>query len=275
MLGFCAASPALAQGPSPKVIVWNPASPAAGASYGIVGEIVHPGVYTSAATDVTLQQLIQRAGGFSHRGSPAVRIIRGGRPGQTVFFTPDGRHPLAPNDLVVVDPIRDPRQPLAAPVPERTDRNVWVGLVGFTDRPQVVWVNPEQANLANIMVMLGQDAKLAGAVQPILPPSLSSLKNAFELLPNGAVLVLQDRSLLVSGTLPRFPDPLPMTEPALPLAAASSGSPAPPPAPSDLPPLPTEQPAMPVAGGSSLSRPQVDATTVPFTIDSREQLPAA
>ncbi|HUQ68487.1 MAG TPA: SLBB domain-containing protein [Planctomycetaceae bacterium] len=253
VLVLATAPTAFAQPLPPKTIVWNQRNPQSEAYFGIVGEIARPGVYSAAAAQVTVQELIQRAGGFSRRGSPAVRIIRGGRSGQSVFVRPDGADVLAPNDLVVVDLLRDPRQPLSSPTNDRTDRNVWVALIGVSEHPEVVPINPDQAQLPNIMLMLGQSVPLAKAVRTILPPGLPQHGGQMDLLPNGSVLVF-DRSLLVSSNLPLFDVPQPLSEPAPPSTIAT----------------PVSDPAI-----SSMPRPQVDAQPVPFTVHRNEQIPAS
>jgi hypothetical protein len=249
--------------PGPKVLVWNQRSPQAEASFGILGEIARPGVYSSAAAQVTLQELIERAGGLSRRGSPSVRIIHGGRGGQSVFYRPDAHDVLMPGSLVVIDSLRDPRQSLSPAVGDRTDRSVWIAFIGLTDRPEVVPVNPEQAQLPNVMLMLGQSAELAKAVQTIVPPRLPQPPGQFDPIPNGAVLVF-DRSLLVTDTLPTFPAAVSLTVPAASTATAAV-------------PLPPATMATPVSEPqlASLPRTQIDAQPVPFTVPRTEDVPAS
>ncbi|MDZ4684784.1 MAG: SLBB domain-containing protein, partial [Planctomycetaceae bacterium] len=257
VLVLATAPTAFAQPLPPKTIVWNQRNPQSEAYFGIVGEIERPGVYSAVAMQVTVQELIQRAGGLSRRGSQAVRIIRGGRSGQSVFVRPDGADVLAPNDLVVVDLLRDPRQPLSSSANDRSDRLVWVGLVGVSDHREVVWVNPEQAQLPNIMKMLGQSVKLAKSVRTILPPGLTPPSGQMDLLPNGSVLVF-DRSLLVTSNLPLFlPGPQPMSEPPAITTAPSTIA------------TPVSDP-----GTTSMPRSLVDAQSVPFTIHRNDQVPA-
>jgi hypothetical protein len=247
--------------PGPKVLVWNQRTPQAEACYGIVGEVERPGVYSSTAAQVTLQELIERAGGLSRRGSSSVRIIHGGRGGQSVFYLPRGRDVLPPGTLVVIDAVRDPKQPLSPPVSDRADRSVWIAMIGLTDRPEVVSVNPEQAQLPNIMLMLGQSAELAKAVQTILPPRLPESVSLTDPLPNGAVLVFE-RRLLVTDTLPAFPAAIAMTAPAPATTAVAAA-----------PPATTATPVSdaPIA---SLPRTQVDAQTVPFIVPRTDEVPA-
>lgn len=245
---------ATAQPPVPKTIVWNQRSPQAEARYGILGEVEKPGVYSSAAAQVTLQELIQRAGGLGRTASPALRIIRNGRGGQSVFFQPDIPTLLMPNDIIIVDRLHDPR--LSATTPSsRSDNRVWAALVGLGDVPEIVDVHPDQAQLPNIMQMLGQSPLLAKSVRTILPPRLPQPQTnpLFDLLPNGAVLVF-DRSLLVTANLPAFPPPQPLIEAA---KSPMNG------------PLPVVNAAAP-----SMPRSQVEAQPVPFVVRPQEELPA-
>jgi hypothetical protein len=144
---------------------------------------------------------------------------------------------------------------------DRTDRSVWIAFIGLTDRPEVVPVNPEQAQLPNVMLMLGQSAELAKVVDTILP-RLPQSPGQLDPLPNGTVLVF-DRSLLVTDTLPTFPA-------AVSLAAPAASTP-----PATVP-LPPATMATPVSDPqlASLPRMQVDAQPIPFTVPRTEDVPA-
>lgn len=204
-----ALSAGLAWGQPPRlqsrVMAWQAPESQRHDCFAILGEVLRPGVYSAAAREVTLQELVAHAGGLTPTASTTVRVIRQSCAAQSMLFGPEGRDPLQPNDIIVVDPQREPRRD----VPQR----VWLCFDGILDRPIVVPVHPENARLSTIVKMLDQSPELASTIRLIVPPRHPWPTSIDTLLPNGTVLQF-DRKLLVTQNLPEFPQPISLREPA-------------------------------------------------------------
>uniref|UniRef100_A0A7C2P7G9 Soluble ligand binding domain-containing protein n=1 Tax=Schlesneria paludicola TaxID=360056 RepID=A0A7C2P7G9_9PLAN len=187
----------------PKVMTWEAPDPSRRDCYGILGDVARPGVYSTSAREVTLQDLVQHSGGITAQASPTVRVVRQGRPAHSLLFSPTGRDVLQPRDVVVVDSAS-----------HHTSANAtWLCLVGVIDRPVVVPVRPELAQLTTIVrSMLDQSEELAKAVRVVPPPRTTPLTRQDAFLPSGTVLVF-DQGLLVTKNLPAFPETIAMEAP--------------------------------------------------------------
>lgn len=188
-----------AQGLPPKVIVWQGSAntPAVG-HYGILGEVARPGVY-SASQELTLQRLVEAAGGLSAQAVPSVRIIRTERAGQSLYFNPTGHDRLQAGDYVVVDRNSAPAMNGEA---RPADPVIWIGIAGVHSRPVVVPVEPADAQLTTIMVALGQSQELARSARVMLPPGSPMMTSTNYFLPNGTVIAVPP-ALLVLKHLPK------------------------------------------------------------------------
>jgi hypothetical protein len=270
------ALPVAAQPPRlpPKVITWPPSAQTASANpsaaYGILGEVARPGVYASPTAAVTVQELINQAGGLTARGSSAVRIVRQARTAQTVFFSPGGHDLLLPHDVVIVDDLGELR-PEARNAAPAAPPGVWVCLAGIADRPVIVPLRPEEAQYATVMRMLGQSEKLAQSVRLTLPPRAPWPTSAATTIPSGAVLTF-DRGLLVTQNLPAFPEAIPFATAAVPSSQPTIAN-------SELPPT-ISQRAPSIGSDSELSatlasqvRSPVEAIPVPFPSPPSEDIP--
>jgi hypothetical protein len=195
---------------------WQTADAFQPACYGILGEVTRPGVYGATGREVTLQDLVQQAGGLTARSSSTVRILRQGRSVQGGFFLPAGRDVLQPHDVVIVDAAQQGQETFGSSSAPASPGGVWVCFIGVLNRPVIVWfADPQQARLPAIVLALGQSQAFAQRTSHVLPP-----RSAWSLdapLPSGTVLVF-DRSLLVTQNLPKLPDVVPMAD-AVPQAA--------------------------------------------------------
>ncbi len=251
-----------AQGPVPRPKFGSYIPPAASATghYGILGEVAKPGVYSAEGPEVTLQELIQQAGGMSANGSPAIRLVRQNRIAQGRYFNPAGRDPLLPGDIVLVENL----YPQAAGA-----QAVSIGLIGVMDRPVVVPMRADNAQIGTVMLALGQSSELARSVQLIVPSRQRPPTSASAPLANGTVLIL-DPKLLVAGNLPSFPEAIPMTrvaEPSMTQAATPAPIGVPQPALSQLPPsIPDNR--LPVTNAAR-NNGEVEATMLPFSNGSQ------
>jgi hypothetical protein len=276
-------SPALAQPPSMpnKVMSWQTADATGQSCYGILGEVVRPGVYAATDREVTLQDLVQQAGGLTGRSSPTVRIVRRARTVQGIFFSASGRDLLQPHDVVVVDALSMGRSFTESANAASAPPGVWVCLDGVLDRPAIVCIpEPRQARLLSIMLALGQSKELAQSVRPVLPTRSTWMASTDAPVPSGTVLVF-DRRLLVTQNLPFLPDVVPMSpvgnaapstammvaEPAVPLP--ETGLAVAPPPPTD-----TTEPGWSHSFASQ-SRSPVEAIAVPFPSPPNEPTAAS
>ncbi len=208
------AASAAAQAPQSKTIIWGGANADSVKHYGILGEVLRPGVY-STDMDATLQAVVQSAGGLTGSASPSIRIVRGDRGGQTVFFNPQGRDPLRPGDFIVVDVQPRPNSaPAPAGVSARPD-GVWIGLSGVMSRPVVVRLHPQDAYLRTIIEGgLRQSTQLARAARMVLPPQTVSYNAGQDQIPNGTIIGVP-ATLLVQAEIPALPPTIAMTVEAM------------------------------------------------------------
>jgi hypothetical protein len=247
--------------PQPKVVSWQAPDATQAACYGILGEVARPGVYTAVGREVTLQEVVQQAGGLTATAAPAVRIIRQARSVQAVYFSPTGHELLQPNDVVVVDSTPDNRAGAAAPV-------IWLCFLGVADRPVIVPMDPRQSQLATITAALGQSPTVAETIELSTPPRMPQVKRFDVPVPNGSVLRFNSR-WLVTEKLPAFPDAIPL--PATTQLVSQQTIPGDPvmtlPEPTSAAPLPPQSDptfALQV-------RDTVEATPVPFNAPSDDE----
>lgn len=213
-------SPILAQAPVSKVITWQP--PAAGTVHvGILGEIARPGVYVVDSQGLSLQSVIRRAGGLTDGASGTIRIVRQDRVVESVYFTSQTTNsPLLANDLLIVESQQaraavaryfdaDPQTRDQSPLTIRgTDpQGIQVAFVNILDRPVVVRIKHEQAQLSQIVQKLAQPQELAQSVRVIGPErgiAQGSRVDPAASLSDGSVLVFP-RQAVNRAKLPVLP----------------------------------------------------------------------
>lgn len=191
--------------------------------FAIMGQVARPGVYDGAQSPLELTELVRWAGGLTGQASGSLRIIRRGRPGQQVYFTPQLHFTLADGDLIVADS-RGFANHRGLPgssshrvvefdgtppgVGAAVTDNVELGLVQLIGRPVILDVPAGRATLAGIFDLLNQPISLSSVVT-VLRPSGSrqevSGDDAAKIhLSPGTVLVFDPRSI-DARTLPRLP----------------------------------------------------------------------
>ena len=251
-----------------KFGTWNPAAGQPTGYYGILGEINRPGVYSAEGREVSLQEIVQQAGGLTAQAGPTIRLIRQQRVTQGKFFDPNGRDLLQSGDLLLVDS----RSPVAANSPV-----TYIGILGVANHPVIVPLQPENAQLQRLMLALGQSPELARTARLMMPSRQPLPNSPTALLPSGTVLALDPR-LLVSANLPAFPDPIAMAfapapaQGGLPTADASLTMPQQPPALAASSGVVIPDSRLPVLPAGRNGN-QIDATPLPFTNgDSRPQV---
>lgn len=190
----------------------------------VMGQVGRPAVYEVRQSPIELTEVIRMAGGLSDQASGSVRIIRRGRGGQQVFFTPQSRgYTLADGDLIVADPkgyinhrglpgsskhrvvgIED----IQSGPTETEPAGVEIGLVQLIGRPVVLDISAARATVAATLDLLNQSLPADGIVTVLRPngsrEEVTSEAAAKTVLTSGSVLVFDPRT--VNGrNLPRLP----------------------------------------------------------------------
>lgn len=217
-----------AQGPgsNAKVITWGPVTSSSEIYVGILGEISKPGVYRLDPTSLNLPAIIRRSGGLTEDASGSIRVVRQDRIVESLYYSPQSQVSLLAGDLLVVESKRaqaaisklydaDPkvrsefaREAQAAFRPDPT--GVQVAFVNVLDRPVVVKIKHENAQIGKVVRMLDQPLELARSVRVIGPERLLSQSAAPQpidtALADGTVLYFP-RNSVNRNKLPAFPVP--------------------------------------------------------------------
>ncbi len=150
---------------------------------GLLGQVSRPGVYEIASGRETLADLIEKIGGLAKDASGQLRIIRNGRPGQSTSYSAAAYFELLPGDLVIADAqaTRGPNSGAmrsgdsasaqsGASSRQASSSYVQIGFVNLLDRPVVLKLKSENANVPAILAMMRQDGALASEIN-VVPPS--------------------------------------------------------------------------------------------------------
>ena len=226
----CLEGTALAQGPrsnsrplsNSKTITWRAAETTQENCVAILGEIATPGAYCLETRSLSVQSLVRRAGGVTEEASMAIRLIRHERVNQTLFLSPQSDTPLMPGDVLIVESKRatlgtskvmnagNPANGIRRLAAQTGDsQGVQVAYLNVLDRPVVVKLRNEEAQLDHIVQMLGQPVELAGSVQVLGPDrnsNVTQLATASPRLTDGTVLVFRKGSVnrnKLPATLPK------------------------------------------------------------------------
>ena len=150
---------------------------------GLLGQVARPGVYEIAGGRETLADLIEKIGGLAKDASGQLRIVRNGRPGQSTSFAAASYFELLPGDLVIAD-AQATRSPNSGALRsgdstsaqsgttarQASSSYVQIGFVNLLDRPVVLKLKAENANIPAILALMRQDGGLASEIK-IVPPS--------------------------------------------------------------------------------------------------------
>ena len=210
-----------AQSPQQTANAMRPFSSSAKAPYvGLLGQMAHPGVYEITAGSASLSELIERIGGLSKGASGQLRIIRNGRPGMTMNYSPSQRIEIFAGDLVIADAQAatwtdsshgNAGQTISSgeAVQMASTGAVQIGLVNLVDRPVVLKLRTEHASVAAILSLMRQDSALASQVKVVLPVNyrFQAAPKTDAPLPSEAVLIFPPNSVATDRLLP-LPDPI-------------------------------------------------------------------
>lgn len=259
--------------PQPKVS-WGMA--AAKTPYvGLLGQVAKPGVY-EVEQATTLSDLLERVGGLAKDATGQFRVIRNGHMGLSTSFAGAARFELMAGDLVVADAqptslagYSSSSQPQYGQSSARDDQSkaaagVQVGFIHLTDRPVVLKIRTEHANVYSILSLMRQDESLASRIKIVTPSGQRSSGPTRPdiTLPSDTVLIFPENTVR-TDRLATLPEPTKLNRNAEPPAKVDApdaspvekASPAPAPiAPevssaieqpqqvTEVPPPPTERP---------------------------------
>ena len=220
---FCslaAAQPSFPEVTGPAFPRPMPSEPAGPFHFGLMGQIARPGVYEVDQPEPQLVELIGLAGGLTGQANNQIRIVRQGHAGQVVFYSPGLYFPLLPGDIVVADgPMTSisPHRVQITPRPTAAIRNAdyeeeaftrgdadslrQVALMNVLDRPVILPVPDQHANLPAVLKYLGQDPAIASEVK-VLPIGPARVSDAFV----APTILYFPPQLVERERLPAFPE---------------------------------------------------------------------
>lgn len=183
---------------------------------GLMGQVARPGAYELPSEPLRLGELIERIGGLAKHAGGQFRVVRNGRPSQTLSYYAAAQFELQPGDLVIADSgashhwgeSRD-RDSSASTRSSSSAGAVQIGFVNLLDRPVVLKLRSELATVAAILDVMRQDAALASRVKVLLPSGRQSsdTQHPDAPLPSESVLIFPPNSV-AAGRLAALPEPL-------------------------------------------------------------------
>ncbi len=254
--------------------------------FGLMGEVMRPGVYEIPSGDPLLIDVVQKAGGLTRSASGNIRIVRRGRAGQQTFYSPSLQFRLHPGDILIADRGRvaakqhpyDPNQKhfrggsqsQSARIETDDNTSVQLAFVNLIERPVVLRVRRKHANLPTIISLLGQSPTAAESVRILTVSRFTGrvfVSDQNKTIPTGSVLVFDPRTV-TSQKIPKLPEPV---SPQPPVAEAKTANlQAIPPA--AVQPVQTNGP-VPVPGVALLPASPDDGTPVATTPSRPTELP--
>lgn len=161
--------------------------PAAEKYFTILGDIPRSGVYTDRQDRITLQALVEAAGGIPHSQRPFIRVIRGGEDRFRITYVRETaeQQSLFAGDVVVVQP-----KPGMATIGERLPV-IPIACLGLDQRPVVLPLSPEIRSVHDLLKQLMQEPQLARSLR-ILDPY--ARHQTAELVP-GTVVIFQSSAV--------------------------------------------------------------------------------
>ncbi|QDT29597.1 hypothetical protein Enr10x_49520 [Gimesia panareensis] len=144
---------------------------------GLLGEFNYCAAYEVVGPHLSLNSVIAGAGGMTPQASGLIRIVRGGRLSQEVFYSPETDLPLMPGDVLIA--VKSSANLInangtSATAPSAASANlVQIAILNLRDYPVVFGVPAEIADLASILRCLRQPveqyAEMAETIK-IIPP---------------------------------------------------------------------------------------------------------
>lgn len=198
---------------------------------GLLGEFNQCAAYEVATQDLDLNKLISQAGGMTSKASGIIRIIRGGRISQDLFYSPNTNFTLMHGDVLVglessandIDIASDQNGNGIRGNQQAPQALIQIAILNLLDRPVVFGVPAEIADLAGILRCLRQPLEqypqIAQTIKIIPPKRIHNsadfksrkLSSKFA---SGTVLVLGSSRGIDLSMIPRsLPGPRPLRTP--------------------------------------------------------------
>ncbi|MAX35077.1 hypothetical protein [Gimesia sp.] len=186
---------------------------------GLLGEFNRCAAYELSNQELQLNHVVSGAGGLTSDSSGVIRVIRGGRSSQDLFFNPDVDFPLMHGDVLIALKSSSNVMNVSFSTPAQTaqlqqqqnSELVQIAILNLQDRPVVFGVRPEIADLAGILKCLRQPleqyAQLAESIK-IIPPYRSRGNSDFKSrkltsrFDSGTVIVLNSPQVLNLSMIP-------------------------------------------------------------------------
>jgi len=169
----------------------------------ILGQITYPGTYENTEQTLSLQQLINEAGGVTSSSSGQFRIIRNGLNSKPIDLSRASQVQLLSGDVVVVDSLLKlnglqlSTSPTANPVAaDEAPDFIQLSFVNLIAWPVVV--KTEIKTVTALVAALGQNPELIQSVRVITPPSALHGRPLTH-LPSGSVLIFDRRYVNAAG----------------------------------------------------------------------------
>lgn len=249
----------------------QPAAPTEGYVV-VIGGVRQNLVVRTQRSDVSLDALIDRAGGLAPDATGAIQIFRNGQPRIHVLYVPGSGANILPGDTVIVAsrPVAKPATPDAPPPQEPI---VSIVCHNILPRPVIVRLPASVATIDLLARGFGQDLDAAPPALPprgvVLPMALPTIARDM-LLPTGTSLYFDSQNLnrltldTLLATRLRFEEAVDLEKTTAALEASPLSAPpaplpltAPPTAPAPLTTAaPLAMPAMPGAPSLDLLRPE-------------------
>ncbi|MCA9017739.1 MAG: hypothetical protein KDA77_20615, partial [Planctomycetaceae bacterium] len=149
---------------------------------GLLGEFNHCAAYEVTPQDLDLHKVIIQAGGMTPKSSGIVRIIRGGRISQDLFYSPETDFPLMHGDVLIG--LKSSANDIDVSSEQNWNGNrgsqhqaspelIQIAIINLLDRPVIFGVPAEIADLAGILRCLRQPLEqypqIAQSIK-IIPP---------------------------------------------------------------------------------------------------------
>ena len=186
---------------------------------GLLGEFNRCAAYELSNQELRLSEVVSGAGGLTPDFSGVIRVIRGGRSSQDLFFNPDVDFPLMHGDVLIalkssanVMNVSFSTSAQTAQLQKSSNSElIQIAILNLLDRPVIFGVRPEMADLAGILKCLRQPleqyANLAESIK-IIPPYRSRGNSDFKSrkltsrFTSGTVIVLNSPQVLNLSMVP-------------------------------------------------------------------------
>lgn len=179
---------------------------------GLLGEFTHCATYEVANQNLDLTKVISGAGGLTSKSSGIVRIIRGGRISQNIYYSADTEFPLMNGDVLLA--MKSPARVINdfSNQQQNSPELIQVAILNLLNRPIVFGLQPEIADLAGILRCLNQPIEkypqIAQTIK-VIPPQRTRNKAAFNTnklttkLDSGTVLILNAKQSIDLSLVPK------------------------------------------------------------------------